>query len=192
MIKREDFDGKTYDEMLTAMKADLVLYAETVANFNTLDECTAEEQVLMASMDELQEHLDGVEYELPANTEYDGKKYSKKDAADKIIYMLNKLEVKWENTLGLYQLVTLWRNKDFAKIPYRVYDSTLRCLNQVTFKGYQEWTDILIVNAYLAQCHNEYSLDTGMVGYLGECHNIVMNRMKELDPTAEVPEEMKE
>lgn len=190
MIKREDFNGKTYDEMLTAMKADLVLYAETVANFKTLDECTAEEQVLMASMDELQEHLDGVEYELPANTEYDGKKFSKKDVADKIIYMLNKLEVKWENTLGLYQLVTLWRNKDFAKIPYRVYDSTLRCLNQVTFKGYQEWTDILIINAYLAQCHNEYSLDTGMVGYLGECHNCVMNRMKELDPNAAVPEKM--
>ena len=189
MIKREDFNGKTYDEMLTAMKADLVLYAETVANFKTLDECTAEEQVLMASMDELQEHLDGVEYELPTNTEYDGKKYSKKDVADKIIYMLNKLEVKWENTLGLYQLVTLWRNKDFAKIPYRVYDSTLRCLNQVTFKGYQEWTDILIINAYLAQCHNEYSLDTGMLIYLSECHNVLMNKMKDLNPQDEsVPE----
>ena len=50
MINRSDFDGKTYDEMLTAMKADLVLYAETVANFKTLDECTAEEQVLMASI----------------------------------------------------------------------------------------------------------------------------------------------
>ena len=31
MINREDFNGKTYDEMLAAMQADLVTYAETVA-----------------------------------------------------------------------------------------------------------------------------------------------------------------
>ena len=192
MINRSDFDGKTYDEMLTAMEADLVLYKETVAGFTTMDECNAEEQVLMASLDEVKAHLDEVKYELPSHAEYDGKKYTKKDIAAKIIYMLNKLEVKWENTLGLYQLVTMWRSEDFAQIPYHVYDSTLRCLNQVTFKGYQEWTDILIVNAYLAKCHNEYSLDTGMIGYLSECHNTVMNRMKELDPLSNVPEELKE
>lgn len=191
MIKREDFNGKTYDEMLKAMEADLVLYAETVAGFNTIDECTAEEQVLIATMDELKARLNNVKYELPKNAEYDGKKYSKKDVAAKIIYMLNKLEVKWENTLGLYQLVSMWRSEEFAEIPYHVYDSTLRCLNQVTFKGHNEWLDILIINAYLAQCHNEYSLDTGMIGYMGECHNIVMNRMKELDPNADVPEQMK-
>ena len=190
MIKREDFNGKTYDEMLAAMQADLVLYAETVAAFNTADECTAEEQVLMGSMDEVQAHLAEVAYELPANVEYAGKKYSKKDVAAKVIYLLNKLEVKYEQTLGLYQLVTLWKSDDFKLIPYAVYDSTLRCLNSVTFKGLQEWTDILIVNEFMSQCHNEYSLDTGMLLYFSECHNIVMNRMKELDPEANVPEQM--
>lgn len=190
MIKREDFNGKTYDEMLAAMQADLVLYAETVAAFNTADECTTEEQVLMGSMDEVQAHLAEVAYELPTNVEYAGKKYSKKDVAAKVIYLLNKLEVKYEQTLGLYQLVTLWKSDDFKLIPYAVYDSTLRCLNSVTFKGLQEWTDILIVNEFMSQCHNEYSLDTGMLLYFSECHNIVMNRMKELDPEANVPEQM--
>ena len=190
MINREDFNGKTYDEMLAAMQADLVTYAETVAAFNTIDECNAEEQVLMASMDEVQARLATVEYELPDRVEYGGKKYSKKDIAAKVIYFLNKLEVKWEQTLGLYQLVTMWKNDDFALIPYGAYDSTLRCLNQVTFKGMDDWTGILVVNEYLAQCHNEYSLDTGMLLYFSECHNIVMNRMKELDPTSNVPEQM--
>lgn len=192
MIKREDFNGKTYDEMLVAVEADLVAYGETVAAFATIDEAAAEEQVLMASMDEVQAHLDAVSYELPVHTEYAGKKYSKKDVAAKIVYMLNKLEVKWEQTLGLYQLVTMWKSEDFKQIPYRVYDSTLRCLNQVTFKGYQEWTDILVINAYLATCHNEYSLDTGMLLYLSECHNCVMNRMKELDPASNVPATLEE
>lgn len=190
MIKREDFNGKQYEEMAAALQADLVVYAEEVKKFATLDECTAEEQVLMASMDEVQERLDTVEYELPKEAFYDGERYTKKDVASKIIYFLNKIECKWEQTLGLYQLVKLWKGQDFNSIPYRVYDSTLRCLNTVSFKGMSEWTDILIVNEYLSQCHNEYSLDTGMLVYLSEMHNLVMNRMKELDPTAEVPEQM--
>lgn len=177
--------------MLTAMKADLVLYGERVANFKTLEECEAEEQIIMASMDEVQAYLSDVTYELPDKTEYDGKSYSRKNIVDKIVYLLNKLEVKWEQTLGLYQLVTLWKKEDFKQIPYGVYDSTLRCLNTVTFKGLQEWTDILAINAYLAKCHNDYSLDTGIMLYHSECHNIVMNRMKELNPATDVPEEMK-
>ena len=190
MIKREDFNGKKYEEMAAALQADLVVYAEEVAKFTTLDECTAEEQVLMASMDEVQEKLNTVEYELPKEVHYDGKRHSKKDVAAKVVYFLNKIECKWEQTLGLYQLVNLWKREDFEQIPYRVYDSTLRCLNSVSFKGLSEWTDILVVNEYLSQCHNEYSLDTGMLVYLSEMHNLVMNRMKELEPKIDVPEEM--
>lgn len=191
MIKREDFDGKKYEEMMAAMEADLVLYREQVMTM-TEDECFAEEQVLMASMDEVQARLAEVTYELPSGTEYDGKKFSKKDIASKIIYFLNKIEVKWEHTLGLYQLVQAWRNENFDRIPYGTYDSTLRSLNTVSFKGQSEWLDILAVNAYLATCHNEYSLDTGMLVYLHECHNVVMNRMKELNPASQVPAELSE
>lgn len=190
MIKREDFNGKTYDEMLAAMEAELVTYNETVNGFTTIEECVAEEQILMASMDEVQAHLNAVTYELPSHVEYGGKKHSKKDIAAKVVYFLNKLEVKWEQTLGLYELVTMWKREDFERIPYHVYDSTLRCLNQVTFKGYQEWTDILTINTYMGGPHNEYSLDTGMLLFFSECHNAVMNRMKALDPTSDVPEAM--
>ena len=187
MIKREDFT--TYEELATAAQADLVVYKERVSAFVTLDECLAEEQVLMASMDEVQERLKTVKYELPNEIEYDGRHYSKKDIVAKLVYFINKLEVKWEQTLGLYQLLTLWKGDDFKEIPYHVYDSTLRCLNQVSFKGLSEWTDILAVNEYLSRCHNEYSLDTGMLIYLSECHNAVVTRQDELNKAAEVPAE---
>ena len=189
MIKREDFNGKQYPEMVEAMQADLVLYKDRI-NSMTYEECLAEEQVLMASMDEIKEQLNNVTYELPLFVMYDNKKYTKKDIACKIVYILNKLEVKWEQTLGLYQLVSIWKNEDLKNIPYNVYDSTLRCLNQVTFKGYTEWADILAVNEYLSSCHNEYSLDTGILLYMHECHNIVMNHMKEINPASDVPEDM--
>jgi hypothetical protein len=191
MIKREDFNGKTYEEMLAAMEAEIVVYKEQVANYATMDECVAEEQVIMASMDEVQARLNTVEYELPKETHYENKRYSKKDIATKIVYFLNKIECKFEQTLGIHQLISLWKS-DMNSISYRVYDSTLRCLNTVTFKGDSELVDILATNEYLSQCHNEYSLDTGMLLFLSECHNCVMNRMKELDPASNVPASLEE
>lgn len=192
MLKREDFNGKSYEEMAEAIQADLVVYADMVASIPTVEDCMNEEQGLMHAMDKIQEHLDTVTYTLPTQAEYDGKKYSKKDIATKIVYFLNKMEVKWEHTLGLYELVSMWRSEDFKEIPYGVYDSTLRGLNTVTFKGYQEWQDILAINAYLAQNHNEYSLDTGMLVYVSNMHNMLLNRIKELDPQANVPESMEQ
>ena len=188
MINREDWNGKSYEEMAEAMQADLVLYRDKVSAFATIEECEAEEQELMKLMDEANNRLVSVRYELPADVEYNGKTITKDEAAALIIEFIEKLEVKYENTLGLYQLVNIWASK-LNDIQYHVYDSTLRCLNQVTFKGYREWEGILLVNEYLSQCHNEYSLDTGMLVYLSECHNCAVNKMDEINKPAEVVNE---
>ena len=190
MINREDFNGKKYEEMMSAMEAELLSYKEQVLAMKTMDECLAEEQILMASMDEVDARLNSVVYKLPEYIEFGGKRYSHKDIVSKVVYFLNKIEVKWEHTLGMYQLVDLWKGDNFTEISYRAYDSSLRCLNQVTFKGMQEWTDILAVNEYLSVAHNEYSLDTGMLIFYSECHNILMDRMKALNPTSDVPESL--
>lgn len=190
MIERKDFEGKLYVEMMPVLEADLVMYSEQVAEFKTVEECSEEEKTLMEAMKELENALDNVKYELPNDVNFDGRRYSKKEVAAKIIYFLNKLELKWSYTKGMKELVDMWKSEDFVEIPYRVYDSTLRTLDQVTYKGYTEWTDVLIINEYLSGCHNLYSLDTGMLVYLSERHNIIMNRMKALDPTVNVPEDM--
>lgn len=190
MINREDFNGKQYEEMMVAMQEDLANYTEQVKSFTKVEECEAEEQVLMASMDEVQARLASVNYELPASIVFEDKTYSKKDIASKIIYFLNKVEVKWEHTLGMHQLVSVWKRDDLQSIQYGAYDSTLRTLNTVSFKGNSEWSDILVINEFFRTTHNEYSLDTGMLVYLHECHNVLMNKMKELDPNTEVPEQM--
>ena len=190
MIERKDFDNKPYSEMATAMEADLVMYTEQIASFETIEQCVEEEQILMQKMKEVEATLDTVTYELPKEVIFDNKRYSKNEIASKIIYLLNKLEVKWSYTVGLKQLVDLWKSEDFTHIPYRTYDSTLRTLDQITYKGYSEWSDILTINEYLSGCHNEYSLDTGMLVYLSERHNIVMNRMREIDPSLNIPENM--
>lgn len=192
MIKREDFNGKPYEEMMEAMQAELVTYHDQINSYTTLDQCLEEEQHLMSEMDAVDKRLNEVTYDLPEHAEFDNKKYTRKEIISKIVYFLNKIEVKWEHTLGMYQLVALWKGDNFTQIPYRAYDSTLRCLNQVSFKGMQEWTDILAVNEYLSIAHNEYSLDTGMLIFYSECHNALMDRMKALNPDAEVPESLEE
>lgn len=193
MIKREDFNGKQYEEMMVAMQEDLANYTEQVKSFTKVEECEAEEQVLMASMDEVQARLASVNYELPAAIVFEDKTYSKKDIASKIIYFLNKVEVKWEHTLGMHQLVSVWKRDDLQSIQYGAYDSTLRTLNTVSFKGNSEWLDILVINEFFRTTHNEYSLDTGMLVYLHECHNVLMNKMKELNPEdVNIPDNMQE
>ena len=192
MIKREDFNGKPYEEMMEIMQSELVTYHDQINSYTTLDQCLEEEQNLMSEMDAVDKRLNEVTYDLPENVEFDGKKFTRKEIISKIVYFLNKIEVKWEHTLGMYQLVNLWKGDNFTKIPYRAYDSTLRCLNQVSFKGMQEWTDILAVNEYLAVAHNEYSLDTGMLIFYSECHNALMDRMKSLNPDSDVPDSLEE
>ena len=192
MINREDFNGKKYEEMMAAMQQELVLYHDTINGLETLEACAEEEQNLMKRMDEVDKRLNEVTYTLPESIEFENKHYSRKDIISKVVYFLNKIEVKWEHTLGMYQLVALWKGDNFTEIPYRAYDSTLRCLNQVTFKGFSEWTDILAVNEYLSVAHNEYSLDTGMLIFYSECHNALMDRMKALNPQADVPESLEE
>lgn len=192
MINREDFNGKKYEEMMAAMQQELVLYHDTINGLETLEACAEEEQNLMKHMDEVDKRLNEVTYTLPESIEFENKHYSRKDIISKVVYFLNKIEVKWEHTLGMYQLVALWKGDNFTEIPYRAYDSTLRCLNQVTFKGFSEWTDILAVNEYLSVAHNEYSLDTGMLIFYSECHNALMDRMKALNPQADVPESLEE
>ena len=86
MIKREDFNGKTYQEMAVAIQAELIDYKTQVDGYNTIEECETEEQVLMASMDEIQARLDVVEYELPKDVEFEGTKYSKKQIASNDTY----------------------------------------------------------------------------------------------------------
>jgi hypothetical protein len=193
MIKREDFDGKQYEEMMVAMQDDLAQYTNQVNAFETLEQCEAEEQSLMVYMDEVQARLATVSYVLPTSISYEDKTYTKKEVANKMIYFFNKIEVKWEHTLGMHQLVSLWKRDDLQTIKYDAYDSTLRTLNTVSFKGNSEWLDILIINEFFRSTHNEYSLDTGMLVYLHECHNVLMNRMKQLNPdTPEIPDSLEE
>lgn len=175
-MTREDLNGKTYAEVEPMLDQEFNEYKAAVDTMNEIDEVIAAEEKLMEEAQEYDKYLDTVTYELPNGADYGGKHYSRNDIAKVIINSLNKLEVEWSNTLGLFELVELWKNKDLAVIPNKAYDSTLRVLNQVKFKGYEEWRDILATNVFLSGCHNAYQLDTGWNILISEKHNYLMSR----------------
>lgn len=174
-MTREDLNGKVYGEVEPMLDAELNAYREKINTLMTIEELSEEEQILMKEAQQYDEYLNSVEYDLPDGVEFDGR-YTRNDISKIIINALCKMEVEWSQTLGLYDLVNLWRNKDMAKIPNKAYDSTLRVLNQVKYKGYDEWKGILATNKFLASCHNEYSLDTSWNVLISEKHNVIMQR----------------
>lgn len=174
-MTREDLNGKVYGEVEPMLDAELNAYREKINTVMTIEELSEEEQILMKEAQQYDEYLNSVEYDLPDGVEFDGR-YTRNDISKIIINALCKMEVEWSQTLGLYDLTNLWRNKDMAKIPNKAYDSTLRVLNQVKYKGYDEWKGILATNKFLASCHNEYSLDTSWNVLISEKHNAIMQR----------------
>ena len=181
-MKREDLNGKTFEEVQSILEQESVLFQEELKGINDVEAVMKKETDLIDEMKEDDNYLNEVIYNLPDSSEFDLHKYTKNEIAAKIAYFLNKSEVEWQYTLGMYELVKLWKNRDLKTIKYKEYDSTLRCLNLVKFKGYQEWQDILAVNEYLSSCHEIYTIDTSYLYALSDKHNSIMNRVKELDP----------
>lgn len=177
-MTRQDLNGKLYTEVEATLAEQLDQYVEKVNEQMELEDLLLMEKELMEEAKAYDDYLSSVEYELPENTTFDNTTYSRNEVAKYILGALSKMDVEWQYTQGLFELYNLWRNKDFVKISQKAFDSTLRLLNQVKYKGYTEWKEILVVNSYLAQCHNEYSLDTAWNILISEKHNAILKRME--------------
>lgn len=175
-MNRQDFNGKTPQELEQMFEGELKTYKETIDAMMTLEELMDAEQKLMEEAQEYDKYLDTVEYPLVDKVEFDGSNYSRNDLAKIIMSAISKMEVEWANTLGLYEMYNIWKNKDMASVAYKVFDSTLRVLNQVKYKGPQEWKDMLAVNKFLAECHADYTLDTNFNVLISKKHNCILER----------------
>ena len=175
-MNRQDFNGKTPQELEQMFENELKTYKEKIDTMMTTEELSKEEESLMKEAQEYDKYLDTVEYSLVDSVEFDGSNYSRNDLAKIILGAISKMEVEWAGTLGLYEMYNIWKNKDMSSIAYKVFDSTLRILNQVKYKGPQEWKDMLAVNKFLAECHSGYTLDTNFNILLSKKHNCILER----------------
>lgn len=189
-MTREELNEIRVEEVGVILQDALDAFKMQVNEINEVDTLKSMEEELMTSMKDFEEYLKVTKYDLPASCKYDDVTYTKKDIADRIVTFINKNEVEFQYVLGLQQLSKLWRNTtNLTFVDYYKYDSTLRVLGQLRFKGYKEWTDILAINNYFSNCHEQYTKDTTYNIFLSQKHNAIMDRMQALsgvDPATEI------
>lgn len=151
---------------------------ETINEHEKLEELEAE---LMKDFDEYEAHIKETVYELADEIDYDGTVQKAKKIKENVIYFLNQMEVEFRATLGLYQAIKFWKESTDNKIPYAPYETTLKLLGTMKFKGMQQFTDILIINNWFASAHNDYKRDAIYQNFLAEMHNAILKRMEDLD-----------
>ena len=176
MIDIKELKKKTYKEVAEELEVALNEFKEELGKINDAGTLNKMEEELMNEQKEADEYIKNVEYTLPDATEYDGERFTKNAVAKLVVDFLNRSEVDWQFTLGLFQLVQLWKSKDLKTIAYNEFDSTLRLLNNLKFKGYTDWRNILAVNEYMKGCHEPYSIDTSYLIYLSQKHQAIMDR----------------
>lgn len=180
MINFEDLKEKSVNEMQEILENDNTAFSAIVSSL-TMDELTEQESVIVQALENYDKYLDDVSYELQEKTEFDHREYTRAQVSNIIVDFVNKQEVDWQYSLGMYQICKLWKSigkgQVEAKINYKALDSTLRLLGAGKYKGYEEWRGILAVNQYLTNVHDLYNKDTTYMIYLSHLHNSVLNEM---------------
>lgn len=192
MITREDIKELLVEEVGKKLQEDIDNYKKEISEVKNMDELVLRENDIIEEMKKYDEYLRNTKYFLSNGVDYNGVFFNKIDIKDKIIAFINKNEVEFQYTEGLYQLVNIWKNiMNTQYLDYYKYDSTLRVLGQLKYKGYKEWTDILAINKYFSKAHDEYSKDTSYSIYLAQLHNAILDQMKSLDENDEQNDEQK-
>lgn len=181
MITLEEIKDKNATETAEIYTKSAEEYRETIENY-TIEQLKEEEEIIVKAQVDYEEYIKTINYEIPKDLTWDGKTYSRNEIYTKIIYFLNKNEVQFAYTLGLYELVKFWKNFSNTEISYGAFDSTLRLLEQVKFKGFEEWRDILAINEFFKPLHDQYSKDISHQIYLAKLHNEVISRMDLITP----------
>lgn len=184
LLNREELLAKeNLQEIAKELEADIALYNEEISGM-TREQLVEEEKALMDVFKANDEYIAGVEYELPDEIEYDGRKVKRSEITTKIVGFLNRIEVQFQATLGLYQCIRFWKTRGTGKIPYGAFDSTLRMLGTLKFKGEQDCFDILVTNNWFTAAHDGYSRDNIWTQYIHARHNAVMQATEALDKAA--------
>lgn len=164
-------------EQAKRLQAEVDAYKKEIEGINDVEVLKEKEKEIIAEMDKFDEYIKSRTYPVPNGVDFEGEHYSRSDVSGEIIYFINKNEVQWQYTLGLYQLCRFWKNTSNEVITYGQLDSTLRILEQQKFRGFDEWRNILLVNEYMKALHEDYTKDLAVQIALSQKHNSILERM---------------
>lgn len=184
MITREDLKNVELDNIQSYLEAQISSFMVEIEQMDE-EQLLSMEGDLMTTMDEYDAYIKGVTYELPESCVFDEETFSKKQICEYVSDYINTQEVQWEHVSGLYDLCKIWRDNKVKNISYGAYDSTLRILGLIKYKGMRDWKRIMAIYSYLSESRAEYTRDLGYIIYLSQIHNSILNRMNPQPETQE-------
>lgn len=181
-ITRESLNDKEFKDIQKEMEQDVAEYSAKLATLS-IKELDEQESLLMDIFKENDARMEKVSYSLSEDgATYDGITVKPTDIEKAIVNFLNRLEVDWKSTLGIHQGIRFWKTRQAGdQIPYGVFDSTLRLLGTLKYKGEQDCFNILVINNWVSTAHDEYLKDTGFLQYLAALHQAIMTARGKLD-----------
>jgi hypothetical protein len=172
----KDKSTKEIEEFLTQKLEEYTAKVEATKDIEVLKQMELD---IDKEQEALDQYLKEAEYQLNTEgIEFEGKHYSLNAITKKIVYHLNRIEQDFQYCLGLHGLVLFWKRSDLTSITYGAYDSTLRLLGGLKYKGDSEWTDILIINNYLVCAHEPYIRDRSAMMTLAQMRSKVIDRIQ--------------
>ena len=159
-------------------------YKVELDEISDVDELKKMEQEWIEKLDKMDEYLKKVTYFLPKSVEFNHKTYPKSYVSGRIVKFLQSKEVKFQFTLGMWEMCKLWL-ADPAYLDYSQYNGTIETLGTLTFKGMSDWENILIINELFRKSNREYAKDITAYQYLSTMHSHVVGRMQLLEPVGD-------
>ena len=158
-------------------------FKEKLKDISSVEELEEMEKDTVSKIEELEGYFKVVEYDLPRSAVFDGKTVTHQQICKNISKYLQRKEINFSYTLGLYQLVKFW-NTIPSKVNYYFLNSTLETLSSLQFKGFQDWVEILSINEYFKLCNDEYKKDITAYQYLSTIHSHIVERIQLVNPNS--------
>lgn len=165
--------AEIYDEELAKLKEDLEKETDT-------DKLSKDLEALNTEIEDFEKELSEKIYELPDQTNFKGTVYKRNKVYEFIADLLANNEVAWQAVLTMYEFVGWWKqaSKDNLKgVPYQYYDTTLRFLGQIKYKGFENYKKILVINSLFGAMHDEYALDLSKYYFLHGKYDAIATRI---------------
>ncbi|MBR5296714.1 MAG: hypothetical protein IKU29_02455, partial [Parabacteroides sp.] len=171
MITREDLNALSPQEIQDKLDHEVENYEKEVEQMSIVDAEEAEANMIK-TMEEYDQYLNGISYALPNTVKLADKDISRKTICSRISTLIADMEIGWSYTAGMFQLFDFWAKDADTKgrVEYKVFDSTIRILQQLKYKGSQKWLSGTCAYQLLKGASDEYTKDTSYLIFLASMH----------------------
>lgn len=129
---------------------------------------------------EVVEMLKKKTYNLPESVDFKGKTCTRKEVGDKIVFFVTKDPVGFPEIQTMMSIREYWRNTSDT-IPFTIYDSTVKALDNIKYRGVAEWEGIMMVSAFFGSMSEPYNIDNITLSYWDAKSRVIENRAREVN-----------